>query len=690
MRMWILVFGVYFAFTASLCSADSRTGVEADTQWSLPGGNAEMQHYSPLTGIDANNVSHLGLAWFSDVFSKDGLLDNPLVVDGVVYLSGVRSRIWAIDVRNGKLLWEFDPKVRFDGSFIAGIGAQLSRGIAVWGRYVYVGTTDCRLVAVDRKTGTKAWEATTCEASEHVVARIPRVGGGKVFIGTANEDSGQGRPHVDAFDAKTGKHVWRFYTIPGDPKAGFENKAMEMAAKTWRSGYWRTTSGGSVWDGMTYDPKLNLLYFGTDGPTPQNPPERGKDRGDELFTNAIVAVKADTGEYVWHYSTTPGDGWDYNADMPIMIADLQIGGTPRRVVMEAPKNGFFYVLDAPTGRVLAAGNIVPVNWASRVDLKTGRPVELPDARYWELPPGQKIVIKPGGWGAHSWHAMSFSPKTALVYIPATPLPMVVTITESAAAIGGHVHLDWLSPLREPEYKGKAGRLLAWDPVAQKARWSVTLPFPMNGGVLSTGSNLVFQGTASGEFVAYEATTGKKLWSMDTHSSIQSAPTTVEVDGRQLILVPTGLGGGGAKLVPEFLGEQGRAPPRLMAFALGGHAQLPPVPAEPQFEKPPRPRPTSTQLVQRGSLLFESIGCYSCHGSEARRHVGLDSVPDLRRASAQTHDQFLAIVMGGLRQDKGMPVFAGKLSIEDAQAIEAYVLSEAWDAYDAQNSQSKAH
>ena len=354
-----------------------------------------------------------------------------------------------------------------------------------------------------------------------------------MFIGNANMDVSPSRGHVDAFDPRTGRHLWRFYTIPGDPAKGFENSAMAMAAKTWGKDWWKDIAGGSVWDAITYDLKLNLLYFGTEGAQPQNPLERGAGRGDELFTNSIVAVNADTGAYVWHYQTTPNDSWDYNATMHIMVAELSIAGKKRRVVMTAPKNGFFYVLDASTGKLLSANNIVPVNWASRIDMKTGRPVELPDARYYERP-GERVFLSPGVYGAHNWQAMSYSPKTGLAYVPASVLPTIIELTKGSAALsgevhmdlGGDVHMDWWGLLRDPKYKDKAGRLIAWDPIAQKARWTVVLPFHTNGGTLATAGNLVFAGTADGQFCAYDAMSGHMLWSMATGSSIQAAPTWI--------------------------------------------------------------------------------------------------------------------------------------------------------------------
>jgi PQQ-dependent dehydrogenase (methanol/ethanol family) len=510
-----------------------------------------------------------------------------------------------------------------------------------------------------------------------------------VFIGNANGDMSPSRGYLEAFDAKTGKLLWRFYTIPGDPAKGFENKAMEMAARTWGKEWWKNVAGGSVWDAITYDQKLNLVYFGTDGAQPLNPLKRGSGRGDELFINSIVAVNADTGEYVWHYQTTPDDAWDYNSTMHIVIADLPFHGAARRVVMTAPKNGFFYVLDAHTGKLLAAKNYVPVNWASSVDLKTGRPRELPEARYFEHPDSE-FSLSPGVMGAHNWQAMSYSPKTALVYIPASLLPTILRISKETAALGGDVHPDWVSPLSDPAFAGKAGRLVAWDPVAETEKWGVNLAVNTNGGVLSTGGNLVFHGTGDGYFKAYDAETGRQLWSLDTGSSIQAAPSTVQIDGEQLILVPVGIGGAIAKISPGFLGRRANGPSRLLAFSLGGTQSLPAHVQEAPFPRPPRPRPTSAESIEHGRELFADAGCAECHGPDAHRQVGLSAVADLRRASAETHDQIFAIVLGGSRKDKGMPVFAGALTPDDVKALQDFILSQAWDAYDQQNKPAASH
>jgi quinohemoprotein ethanol dehydrogenase len=450
---------------------------------------------------------------------------------------------------------------------------------------------------------------------------------------------------------------------------------MEMASKTWGEEYWKKTGGGSAWDAITYDPVLNLVYIGVDGPSPMSPLARGKRRGDELFTNSIVALNADTGAYVWHYQTTPNDAWNYAATMHIMVADLVIQGKKRRVVMEAPKNGFYYVLNAKTGKLLSAKNIVPVNWASHIDIKTGRPVEKDDAKYW-LKGDKGAIVYPSPLGAHNWMPMSYSPKTGLVYIPTMQMPALMKATQHNL-VGG-IEIDFYYALNNKlPFKGS---LLAWDPIRQRARWQHDVGLPYNGGVLSTAGNLVFQGTTNGDFIAYRADTGEKIWSYKTGASILAAPSTVMVDGKQFILVPVGSGTTSAVGFASRLSGNPGGPARLLAFRLDGKSVLPESHAVSEvFPKPPLPRPDGAS-VKRGQYVWDTNGCELCHGFKAIG--GLGSVPDLRKATATTHDLFAGIVMGGLYKEKGMPVFAD-MTIDDLAALQDYVLDEAWRAYDAQ-------
>jgi PQQ-dependent dehydrogenase (methanol/ethanol family) len=643
--------------------------------WRLIGGNQYEQHYSELTQVNDKNVRDLRLDWYADMPTDDGLTGVPIVAAGVVYQSGALGKAWANDLRTGKQLWSFDAGIKFPLGVIPGWGARLSRGLAIWEDKVLKATGDCRLFALDRKTGARLWEVQSCDpAANKTITGAPRVGDGKVFIGNSNADSGIGRGYVDAYDINTGKRLWRFYTIPGDPAKGFESKAMEMASETWGKNYWKNTGGGSTWEGITYDPRTRLVYIGTDGPSPFDPSLRGEGHGDELFTNAIVAVNVDTGEYVWHYSTTPGDGWNYAATMPVILADLTIEGEKRAVLMTAPKNGFFYVLDARTGKLAnQPQNIVPANWASRIDLTTGRPVQLPDAKYW-LQKGKTIFVTPSPMGAHNWMPMSYSPVTGLVYIPVTDYP--VTITANPHNLVGSTEIDFYYGLN---HRGTfKGSLLAWDPIKQQKRWQHDVGMPYQGGTLATAGNLVFQGATEGNFAAYRADTGEKLWSMPTVSGILGAASTVQVDGKQLILVAAGSGSTSSILfAPEFSGGA-VGPSRLLAFSLTGSAKLPHFETRSNsIPKPTQPEPT-TALADEGKQIWDTNGCELCHGF--RVIGGLGTVPDLRRVPSLPLDLFGKIVRGGLLKDGGMPVFADAITAQQLPALEAYITQSAWKAY----------
>jgi quinohemoprotein ethanol dehydrogenase len=653
------------------------------------GGNTDVWHYSPLKQINSGNVSQLGLAWMADMPSRDGLVGNPLVKDGVVYQSGPFGRIYANDVTNGKQLWVFSPDVNFSAkkSVAAFYSLRVSRGLSLLGDHVFVASGDCRLFAVDRRTGKEVWRTVTCDSTKQMgISGAPRVGDGKVFMGNSCVDSGTERGYVDAYDAKTGKQVWRFYTMPGDPSKPFESKAMEMASKTWGTNYWEKTHGCvSPYDAMTYDEKLHLLYIGTGSASPFNPLERALDAGDELFSDSIVAVNASTGEYVWHYQTVQHDGWDLDATWQISIAELPVQGVKRRVVMTAPKNGFFYVLDAKTGKFLSAGKYTDINWASHIDPKTGRPVTLPDARYWEHPK-EITVTAPGIVGAHNWQADSFDPATGLMY-------MHVIHTQSTfrpsrnAVIGQSVQDLYFTRNSDPRWE-VYGELIAWDPLAQAARWRIRRKMPIPGGTLATAGNLVLQGTAEGTFDAFAADTGERLWSFNTHASIEAAPTAVEVGGEQVILVASGdsgtsgLGGWSSRWAST---PESRGPPRLLAFKIGGTKSLPPTVVR-ELPKPPLPRPDA-KLASDGQEYFDAEFCTACHGLAVES--GRSSVPDLRFASTQTHEQLAAIVIGGARRDKGMPGFPN-ISSDELRMLQAYILDEAWRAYDDQETRKAGH
>ena len=646
--------------------------------WLVNGGRFSGEHFSPLKRITTGNVDQLGLAWFADIPSFT-MAAEPIVVDGVVYLSGSLSQVFALDARSGEMLWRFDPEIRLDLSLGNSYGARMNRGVAVWKERVYVGTAECTLIAIDASRGTQLWESPVCDPREGVGAHIrgaPRVGGGKVFIGYAGS-SYQARSSLVAFDAATGKEVWRFWTVPGDPaKGGFETPELERASATWANG-WAERGGGSVWEGIRYDPVTGNVFFGTGSANPLNVNLRGP--GDALFTNSIMAVDAETGSYQWHYQTVPEDAWDYDAAMPLIVTDLEREGQAprtkrRRVVMQAPKNGFFYVLDARTGELLAADPIVDVTWATHIDMETGRPVEPPGARYYANEnPARPVPVKPQAGGAHSWYPMSFSPLTRLVYVPVADLATYYSV---AGPYG--LRLD--SPA-EPLPAG-SGKLLAWDPVGREARWTVDYPLPWNSGVLSTAGELVFQGTAGGEFRAYRDASGELLWFRKTGTSILAAPVTFLAEGEQYVLAAAGIGGGNGVITPSHSSTpDARGPSRLFAFKLGGKARLPP-PRDPAPVPRPPARTASKQQVEHGEEMWPTCG--HCHGSQAMGVGPRDlpgAVPDLRYMSAKTHAEWHGIVLGGNQRHLGMPAFHEEMTVEDSEALHAYVIEQAWKLYE---------
>jgi PQQ-dependent dehydrogenase (methanol/ethanol family) len=651
-------------------------------EWRRIGNDDFDRHFSPLRSINDTNAAQLKLEWYADMPVRDGLVGVPLVADGVVYQSGPLGLVFANDLRTGKPLWTFDAGIKFPLGIIPAWGARLSRGLALWEDKVIRATGDCRLIALDRRSGTKLWEARACDPNEFkTITGAPRVGDGKVFIGNANADSGVGRGYVDAYDVNTGARLWRFFTIPGDPAAGFENAAMEKASKTWGKEYWKKVGGGSVWEAMTYDPRTDLLIFGTDGAVPLSPLDRGEGAGDELFTNAVVAVRADTGEYVWHYSTTPGDGWNYSATMPFVLSDMEVDGKSTPVVMTAPKNGFFYVFDARTGKLVNQPKaFTTVNWASHIDMTTGRPVKLPGAEWWKKGP-EGAVVFPYGLGAHNWMPMAFSPDTGLVYIPAADA--ATRYFADPRVLVGRVDVDnYHSRDHGGPFKGK---LVAWDPVTQTARWERDIGAPYQGGTLATAGNVVFQGTSEGRFVAYRADTGDVLWSFDAGAGILGAPSTVEVDGKQMILVATGSGTTSAVGFAPLIGGNVGGPARLLAFSLEGAASLPPANVAPEpFPEPPAPRPDA-KLVAAGKVVWDTSGCELCHG--VRAIGGPGSVPDLRRINSARLELFPMIVRGGLFTPSGMPEFKDYVSEADLPGLQAYIVEQAWIAYDAQQKAS---
>jgi quinohemoprotein ethanol dehydrogenase len=663
----------------------ARIAAPEPGNWLTTGHSYNEQRYSPLDKVNDGNVASLGLAWTYKLDVDRATEATPVVVDGVMYTTGAFSIVYALDARSGKLLWKYDPKVprARAGNACCDVG---NRGVALRKGKVYVGSFDGRLIALDAKSGRKIWQTDTVpeHSRSYSITGAPLVVKDKIIIGNGGAEYGV-RGYVSAFDAETGKLAWRFYTVPGDPKKPPENKAMEMARKTWSGDkYYTEGGGGTVWNAFAYDPELNLLYFGTGNGVEWNRVARGETKQDtNLFLASIVAVNADTGEYAWHYQEVPGDMWDYDADESIVLADLTIGGKPRKVLLQAPKDGFFYVLDRATGELLAADKFAPATWATAVDLKTGKPQIDDAASDWTT--GPKVVM-PGPLGAHNWQPMSFSPKTGLVYIPAQEAAALLA-PNNDAVFDEHTGAWNLGtqPLALPEdpkqlqpvvdsYKG---RLVAWDPVAQKQVWSQEYRTPWNGGTLSTAGNLVFQGTADGRFVAYAADSGKKLWESPANSGVMAGAMSYEVDGEQYVTVLAGWGGAfplaygamslNAKVKPEA---------RVLTYKMDGKAQLPPPQNVPAAQPEPPALKGDDKTVAQGRDLFNG-DCGVCHGLSA---ISGGVVPDLRYLTPQKHAIFLGIVYGA-RANHGMPSFAGRLKPEEVDAIHQYLIKRAHDLKD---------
>jgi quinohemoprotein ethanol dehydrogenase len=669
--------GLLAALTA--CGANYDNSAE-DPDWPLDGRDEGNTHFSPLEQINANNVGELGIAWVVDIPTPDGMVGTPLIADGVIYQTGSMSRIFANDLKTGKLLWEFGPEIVFSGAQAPGWGARARRGLALCRDLVLVATPDCRLIAVKRADGTQAWEADVCSGDDEMtITAAPHVGDDKVFVGPANSDMGTRRGFVDAFDAKTGEKLWRFYTAPGDPAEDAKSadpEALKRARATWGEGY--KPMGMSVWESMHYDPETELLYLGVGGPVPYSPLERGKNRGEELFSNSIVAVHPDTGKYVWHFQVTPNDAWNFEAIEQITTVDMEINKKARRVLMQASKNGFLHVLDARSGELISAKNFVPITWATGRDSESGRPIQNPEAQYYNYP-GGSVAVKPNGAGAHGMQRMAFSPQTGLLYIPA--LDAAQTWYEKTAVGEHQARGDALLDVADHAESARVP-LIAWDPATQTKAWEVDRPVPINGGVLATGGDLVFQGLGNGRIEAYHARTGERLWSFDTGSAIMAAPVTVGVDGVQYLIVSVGNGGGymvNRGYRPLFDTSANSGPARLIAFKLGGKIDLPPSrPIEP-LPKPVLPRP-NPQIAAQGALSYKFY-CMICHGAQARGMRG--SVPDLRRTGVSTHDVFDQIVLQGLLVSNGMPRFDDVLDERSAHAVQAYILERSWIDYERQ-------
>ena len=646
---------------AARASAEAGSGED----WLLNGRDWGEAHFSPLTQITVQNVGKLGLAWFLDIDSAMGMAAEPIEVDGVIYVSAPRSLVYAVDAVSGKVLWKFDPQVKMSFGTQNSYAVRVNRGVAVWEGKVYVATGDCRLVAINAASGKQLWSSQICDPVQTGSTGAPHIAKGNVLIGYNGSDD-MIRGSLVAFDANSGKEIWRFWTVPGDPSKGFESKALEMAAKTWSGDQWWRFGGGAVWDAITYDPLSNIVIFGTagSGQVEGTTPPSADPRGAKLFSGCVLAVNADTGQYVWHFQTS-GEHFQ-TENFHTVVTDLVLGGRKRHVAITAPRNGFVYVLDAASGHLLEAKPYGTVRWATSIDLKTGRPVE-----------SAGLTSSPGAerGAGKTWWPMSYNPITGLVYIPAYDV-------------------------RHDGHQGETaldGRLVAWDPIGQSVRWSVEQPLQTNGGVLSTAGNLVFQGEGTGEFAAYSGDTGRKVWSIQTGSAIEGVPVSFRVAGEQYIIIPVGWGSASRLFMPASTmatPESKRGPARLLAFKLGATTPFPTPPdVVPQIPPPPE-RIGTAALIQQGATLYETHLCGGCHapgldGSGAWTVNG--AIPDLRYAPPEVHQQWDAIVLGGSHREQGMMAFGvdqhypdvTALTPQEAFALHAYVIDQAWKAYSSQ-------
>lgn len=658
------------AVTARVDGATIRANARTGADWPSYGLDHAETRFSRLKQIDAGNVKDLGLVWSYDLESTRGVEATPVVIDGVMYVTASWSIVHAIDARSGRRLWTFDPQV--DRAYgYKGCCDVVNRGVAVHRGKVFVASYDGRLFALDAATGAKVWEQDTIvdRKYSYTVTGAPRVYKGKVIIGNGGAEYGV-RGYVTAYDATTGAQQWRWFTVPGDPSKPFEDESMARAAKTWDPAgkWWEAGGGGTAWDGMAFDPELNLMYIGTGNGSPWARKKRSPAGGDNLYLASIVALNPDTGKYVWHYQQTPGDNWDFTSAQPMILADLTIGGKPRKVILHAPKNGFFFVIDRRNGKFISAQNFVDVNWASGYD-KNGRPIETDIARVADRP--REIIPSP--YGARNWHSMSFSPATGLAYMPVQGVPVTLLDNKdwkfnAASPLEPHSNLGWnlgMFANAEPPKSAPFGRLVAWDPVAQKERWRVEHVGPWNGGTLATAGNLVFQGTADGRFMAYDARDGRKLWETPVGTGVVAAPSTYLVDGTQYVSIAVGWGGVYG-ITARHTDRKG--PGTVYTFAIGGQARAPAFVAY-QLEALLQGVPYDKSHYEAGTALYVS-NCVFCHGVPGVDRGG--NVPNLGYSKTDVIANLDKFVFNGPFTKNGMPDFSGKLQPADIDKLKAFI------------------
>ena len=650
---------------------------ETPGDWLSHGRNYYEDRFSALEQINKSNLDGLGLAWSFDLGTKRGIEATPLVVDGIMFLTGSWSIVYAIDARNGSLIWKYNPMVpgKYGEKACCDV---VNRGLALYQGQIYVGTLDGRLISLDAANGNPLWEVLTVDSTKYyTITGAPRVVDGKVVIGNGGAEYGV-RGYVTAYDAMSGELVWRFYTVPGDPSLPFESHAMEAAAKTWTGEWWKYGGGGTAWDAMAYDPKLKLLYVGTGNGSPWVRKYRSPGGGDNLYLSSIVALHVETGELAWYYQTTPGESWDYTATQHIILTDLEIEGKPRKVLMQAPKNGFFYVLDRATGKLISANPFVYVNWAKGVDHITGNPVVNEFSRYEKV----NAMVAPDYEGGHNWHSMAYNPITKLVYIPALDNASVYGADPhwKTRKTGFAIGLGWnVATGHDPSKptvidslvkdRPRHSKLIAWDPIEKRQVWQVDHPTYWNGGVLTTASGLVFQGTSDGRFVAYDAEDGSKLWESLLDIGVIAAPVTYLIDGIQYVTIAAGWGGGiGQKM--KF--TKHIYPGTIFTYALDMKASHPEYPEPEPKQLIGLEVTASDEEIRKGAVLFSTY-CALCHASIGS---GGGNIPDLGYSTEETYQIFHSIVREGTLLPLGMPNFGDRVSDQEVSYIKNYIIASA--------------
>ena len=674
-------------------------------QWLAPGRDADGTYFSPLTDIDAGNVGQLGFAWDYRLGTNRGQESTPLVIDGVMYATSNFGRAYALDAATGKELWTYDPHI--DGRWARYACCDVvNRGLAAFEGRLYVGALDGWLHALDARTGTLLWKVDTLIGRDarkpYTITGVPQLAGNLVVVGNGGGDFAGGRGYVSAYDRQSGALRWRFFTVPRDPAEGPQDQPHLVAAvKTWDPKHpWKAGSGGTVWDGLAYDAALDLVYIGTGNAGPYNMKLDGRHGGDELYAASIIAIHAGDGSMAWYYQTTPGDRWDFDSTQKLVLADVELGGQRRHVIMQASKNGFYYVLDRATGALLSADKFAYVSWARGIDPKTGRPRLDPSADYGR---GFALVF-PSEAGAHTWHPMAYDAQRAMTYIPVLEVGNVILETSGRRA--GLVEGQFTTPAFPPEVYDpismralygvlpplahlerpirtdptSRGFLRAYNVREHRVQWETQTATAWDGGVLATAGGLVFQGDANGNLNAYASDTGQRLASIQLGTSIMAAPVTYRVNGVQYVAVVAGFGGGavitGYPLDPASAAYRYGNDGRVIALKLGGAPPpLPPLRVDAPMPDLPA-RPTDAKQIAAGEVLYNRY-CSRCH------IMGRGNLPDLRRLQPGTQGLFEGIVLGGAYAAKGMGRFDDVLSVADTESIHAYLIDGGWKLKEAE-------